>query len=51
MALFAGTAPVVCSWLLEEQGWQWGPALCCCLFALLAWWALKVQGPRAKALA
>lgn len=46
MALFAGTAPVVCSWLLEEQGWQWGPALYCCLFALPAWWALKGQGPR-----
>lgn len=55
MALFAGTAPVVCSWLLEEQGWQWGPALYCCLFALPAWWALKGssskgQGPRTKAL-
>ena len=54
MALFAGTAPVVCSWLLEEQGWQWGPALYCCLFALPAWWALKGpsskgQGPRTKA--
>ena len=46
MALFAGTAPVVCSWLLEEQGWQWGPALYCCLFALPAWWALKSQYPR-----
>ena len=46
MALFAGTAPVVCSWLLEEQGWQWGPALYCCLFALPAWWALKSQDPR-----
>ena len=46
MALFAGTAPVVCSWLLEEQGWQWGPALYCCLFALPAWWALKTQDPR-----
>ncbi|MCP9788558.1 hypothetical protein KBY99_06120 [Cyanobium sp. Maggiore-St4-Cus] len=48
MALFAGTAPVVCSWLLEEQGWQWGPALYCCLFALPAWWALK--GPKPKTL-
>jgi MHS family proline/betaine transporter-like MFS transporter len=46
MALFAGTAPVVCSWLLEEQGWQWGPALYCGLFALPAWWALKGRGPR-----
>jgi MHS family proline/betaine transporter-like MFS transporter len=48
MALFAGTAPVVCSWLLEEQGWQWGPALYCGLFALPAWWALKGRGPRPR---
>jgi MHS family proline/betaine transporter-like MFS transporter len=40
MALFAGTAPVVCSWLLEKQGWQWGPALYCSLYALPALWAL-----------
>ena len=46
MALFAGTAPVVCSWLLEEQGWQWGPALYCSLYALPAWWALRTRGGR-----
>jgi MHS family proline/betaine transporter-like MFS transporter len=40
MALFAGTAPVVCSWLLERQGWQWGPALYCSLYAIPALWAL-----------
>jgi MHS family proline/betaine transporter-like MFS transporter len=40
MALFGGTAPLVCSWLLEVRGWQWGPALYCCLYALPALWAL-----------
>ena len=42
MALFAGTAPVVCSWLLEKQLWQWGPALYCSLYAIPALWAVGV---------
>ncbi|MCP9774966.1 MFS transporter [Cyanobium sp. WAJ14-Wanaka] len=41
MALFAGTSPLVSSWLLEQQGWQWGPALYCCLYAIPALWALR----------
>jgi MHS family proline/betaine transporter-like MFS transporter len=40
MALFAGTSPLVCSWLLEKQGWQWGPAVYCSLYAIPALWAL-----------
>jgi MHS family proline/betaine transporter-like MFS transporter len=46
MALFAGTAPLVCSWLLLEQGWSWGPALYCLLFALPALWAVRGGSPR-----
>lgn len=42
MALFAGTAPVVCSWLLEKQLWQWGPAVYCSLYAIPALWAVGV---------
>ncbi len=40
MALFAGTAPLVCSWLLE-QGWHWGPLLYCLLYAVPALWAVR----------
>jgi MHS family proline/betaine transporter-like MFS transporter len=40
MALFAGTSPLVCSWLLEKQGWQWGPAVYCSLYAIPALWGL-----------
>ncbi len=46
MALFAGTAPLVCSWLLEQQGWSWGPVVYCLLFALPALWAIRGGSPR-----
>lgn len=36
VALFAGTAPLMMSWLLEVQGWGWAPAAYCFLFALPA---------------
>jgi len=40
MALFSGTAPLVCSWLLE-QGWHWGPLVYCLLYAAPALWAVR----------
>lgn len=46
MALFAGTSPLVCSWLLE-QGWQWGPLAYCLLYAIPALWAVRGGSPRA----
>jgi MHS family proline/betaine transporter-like MFS transporter len=46
MALFAGTAPLVCSWLLVEQGWQWGPLAYCLLYAIPALWAVRGGSPR-----
>ena len=46
MALFAGTAPLVCSWLLEQQGWGWGPVVYCMLYALPALWAIRGGSPR-----
>jgi MHS family proline/betaine transporter-like MFS transporter len=46
MALFAGTSPLVCSWLLEQQGWQWGPLAYCLLYAIPALWAIRGGSPR-----
>jgi MHS family proline/betaine transporter-like MFS transporter len=40
MAIFAGTAPLICSWLLVEKGLHWGPALYCLIFAFPALWAV-----------
>ncbi|MEB3308197.1 MAG: MFS transporter [Cyanobacteriota bacterium] len=41
MALFAGTAPLICSWLLLERGWPWAPQIYCLLYALPALWAIR----------
>lgn len=46
MALFAGSAPLVCSWLLQEQGWSWAPALYCSLYAFPALAVLRSLGGR-----
>jgi MHS family proline/betaine transporter-like MFS transporter len=40
MAIFAGTAPLICSWLLVEKGLHWGPVIYCLIFALPALWAV-----------
>jgi len=40
MALCGGTAPLLCSWMLEQRGWLWGPALYSSLYALPAFWAM-----------
>ena len=40
MAIFAGTAPLICSWLLVENGLHWGPVIYCLIFALPALWAV-----------
>jgi MHS family proline/betaine transporter-like MFS transporter len=39
MALCGGTAPLLCSWMLEQRGWLWGPAVYSSLYALPAFWA------------
>ena len=41
MALFAGTGPLVCSWLLEQRGLAWAPTVYCLLFAFPALYALR----------
>ena len=41
IALFAGTGPLVASWLLEGLRWTWGPALYCMLYAAPALLALR----------
>lgn len=45
MALFAGTGPLVCSWLLERQGLAWGPTVYCLMFAIPALLALRQIRP------
>jgi MHS family proline/betaine transporter-like MFS transporter len=45
MALFAGTGPLVCSWLLEQRGLVWGPTVYCLLFAIPALLALRQIRP------
>lgn len=49
MALCGGTAPLLCSWMLEQQGWLWGPALYSSLYALPAFWAMARFRRRAAA--
>jgi hypothetical protein len=45
MALFAGTGPLVCSWLLEQRGLVWGPTVYCLMFAIPALLALRQIRP------
>ncbi|MEB3171192.1 MAG: MFS transporter [Synechococcaceae cyanobacterium] len=49
MALCGGTAPLLCSWMLEQQGWLWGPAIYSSLYALPAFWAMGRFRRRAAA--
>jgi MHS family proline/betaine transporter-like MFS transporter len=49
MALCGGTAPLLCSWMLEQRGWLWGPAVYSSLYALPAFWALGRFRSRAAA--
>jgi MHS family proline/betaine transporter-like MFS transporter len=51
MALCGGTAPLLCSWMLEQRGWLWGPALYSSLYALPAFWAMARFRQRAAAAA
>lgn len=51
MALCGGTAPLLCSWMLEQQGWLWGPAIYSSLYALPAFWAQGRLRQRAAAAA
>jgi hypothetical protein len=43
MALFAGTAPLMASWLLVEQHWAWGTPLYCLLYGAMALWAVQAS--------
>ncbi|MEB3350663.1 MAG: MFS transporter [Cyanobacteriota bacterium] len=44
MALFAGTAPLVASWLVEQQQWRWSTPLYALVFAVAALAALRGLG-------
>jgi MHS family proline/betaine transporter-like MFS transporter len=41
VAIFAGTSPMVTSWLLEVNEWTWGPAVYCFIYAIPAIYALR----------
>jgi MHS family proline/betaine transporter-like MFS transporter len=41
VALFAGTAPLMMSWLLEVNHWIWAPAIYCFIYALPAIYVLR----------
>ena len=41
VAIFAGTSPMVTSWLLEVNEWAWGPAAYCFIYAIPAIYALR----------
>ncbi len=43
MALFAGTAPLVASWLLGGLDWPWGTPLYCLVYAGFALWAVQAS--------
>jgi MHS family proline/betaine transporter-like MFS transporter len=40
MALFAGTAPLVATWMLSRQQWAWGPPLYALPYGAAALWAV-----------
>ena len=44
MALFAGTAPLVATWLVDQRHWPWATPLYCLPYALLALWAVQSTG-------
>lgn len=45
MALFAGTAPLVATWLVERQHWPWATPLYALLYGLFALWAVQASRP------
>ena len=45
MALFAGTAPLMATWLLQRQHWPWGTPLYALGYGLIALWAVQVSKP------
>jgi MHS family proline/betaine transporter-like MFS transporter len=51
MALFAGTAPLMASWLLMEQHWAWGTPLYCLLYGAVALWAVQASRSGLKPMA
>lgn len=49
MALFAGTAPLVATWLFDRQHWPWATPLYALLYGVLALWAVQVIRERLRA--
>ena len=45
MALFAGTAPLMATWLLQRQDWPWGTPLYALIYGLIALWAIQASRP------
>ncbi|MFM7311653.1 MAG: MFS transporter [Cyanobium sp.] len=45
MALFAGTAPLVATWLVDDRQWPWATPLYVLPFGLLALWAVQASRP------
>lgn len=45
MALFAGTAPLVATWLQERQHWPWATPLYALVYGVLALWAVRSSRP------
>ena len=43
MALFAGTSPLVASWLVDELHWSWGTPLYCLAYGAAALWAVQAS--------
>ena len=48
MALFAGTAPLMATWLVQRQHWAWGTPLYALLYGLLALWAVQASRPQLR---
>ena len=43
MALFAGTAPLMATWLLQGLHWPWGPPIYALIYGLIALWAVRAS--------
>ncbi|MEY4296837.1 MAG: hypothetical protein RLZZ423_16 [Cyanobacteriota bacterium] len=48
MALFAGTAPLMATWMVQRQHWAWGTPLYALLYGLLALWAVQASRPQLR---
>lgn len=48
MALFAGTSPLVATWLVDQQHRPWATPLYCLPYAALALWAVRASNGRSE---